>query len=252
MKKKFSKEYIDELIKRGESLGRSEYHPLADGFSYSHISGPQYDQWISEIKILNERYLKSHPLYESIKNAFKKSKAYSELMGYLRALAEDDVFWEEVSEKEKKTNMQSGRTIEQLLSEDIERCERFLNDPSDLNTGKNLYTEITSRYDSIIKGFGKGLYQYFDEANFYDPDLSKDSLIHNLKVLHGRMLSYQATNYPPKTYPIVNNHQKNALWDTLHKEGVPPIFENSGFMLFSFVVVFLPYVVGSLLPNLPV
>ena len=45
---------------------------------------------------------------------------------------------------------------------------------------------------------------------------------------------------------------KTSQWDTLHKEGVPPIFENSGFMLFSFVVVFLPYVVGSLLPNLPV
>ena len=46
--------------------------------------------------------------------------------------------------------------------------------------------------------------------------------------------------------------KKTVRWDTLHKEGVPPIFENSGFMLFSFVVVFLPYVVGSLLPNLPV
>ena len=46
--------------------------------------------------------------------------------------------------------------------------------------------------------------------------------------------------------------KKTVLWDTLHKEGVPLIFENSGFMLFSFVVVFLPYVVGSLLPNLPV
>ena len=46
--------------------------------------------------------------------------------------------------------------------------------------------------------------------------------------------------------------QKTFRWDTLHKEGVPPIFENSGFMLFSFVVAFLPYGVGSLLPNLPV
>ena len=45
---------------------------------------------------------------------------------------------------------------------------------------------------------------------------------------------------------------KTSQWDTLHKEGVPLGFDNLGFMLFSFVVVFLPYVVGSLLPNLPV
>ena len=45
---------------------------------------------------------------------------------------------------------------------------------------------------------------------------------------------------------------KNVSGDTLHKEGVPPVFENSGFMLFSFVVAFLPYGVGNLLPNLPV
>ena len=45
---------------------------------------------------------------------------------------------------------------------------------------------------------------------------------------------------------------KNVSGDTLHKEGVPPVFENSGFMLFSFVVAFLPYGVGNRLPNLPV
>ena len=43
----------------------------------------------------------------------------------------------------------------------------------------------------------------------------------------------------------------NARWDTLHKEGIPPDFDISGFMLFSSVsVAFLPYGVGSLLPYL--
>lgn len=41
------------------------------------------------------------------------------------------------------------------------------------------------------------------------------------------------------------------LWDTLHKEGILPDFDISGFMLFSSVsVAFLPYGVGSLLPYL--
>lgn len=47
--------------------------------------------------------------------------------------------------------------------------------------------------------------------------------------------------------------KKMPLWDTLHKEGVPQAFDNSGFMLFSSDSVdFQPYGVGSLLPNLPV
>ena len=44
---------------------------------------------------------------------------------------------------------------------------------------------------------------------------------------------------------------KTVRWDTLHKEGVPPDYDNSGFTLFSSVsVAFLPYGVGSLLPYL--
>lgn len=45
--------------------------------------------------------------------------------------------------------------------------------------------------------------------------------------------------------------KKMPLWDTLHKEGILPDFDISGFMLFSSVsVAFLPYGVGSLLPYL--
>lgn len=45
--------------------------------------------------------------------------------------------------------------------------------------------------------------------------------------------------------------KKTVLWDTLHKEGIPPDFDISGFMLFSSgSVAFLPYGVGSLLPYL--
>ena len=45
--------------------------------------------------------------------------------------------------------------------------------------------------------------------------------------------------------------KKTVLWDTLHKEGILPDFDISGFMLFSSVsVAFLPYGVGSLLPYL--
>lgn len=81
--------------------------------------------------------------------------------------------------------------------------------------------------------------------------LPADSLVTSAKESSSKTSSKTSKN-SSKGGSSVKNSSKTQPWDTLHKEGVPPIFENSGFMLFSFVVVFLPYVVGSLLPNLPV
>lgn len=86
------------------------------------------------------------------------------------------------------------KTIDQLLAEDITRCEEFLRHPND-KAGQQLYVEITSRYDSIISNFGNGLYQYFSEQHFYDPEVSGESLKHNIRTLQGKMISYQATRY---------------------------------------------------------
>lgn len=49
--------------------------------------------------------------------------------------------------------MRSRKTLDQLLSEDIERCEQFLSSPDDEEIGRNLYIEIMARYDIIIENF---------------------------------------------------------------------------------------------------
>lgn len=209
MENTFNKSYVERLVKHGEKIGVEEYHPSEDGFFPDYIDGPKQDIWMNEINIMNERYLKKHPVYNCIKKTFQTyKKDYSShelMMGYLKALVADDEFWEEISKQESKTTMQNRKSIEQLLREDIEQCESFLNNPNNIEEGKKLYTEITSRYDSLIKGFGDGLYQYYSETKFYDPDLSKDSLLHNLKVLHGRMITYEATNYSVSTNTSLNN-----------------------------------------------
>lgn len=92
--------------------------------------------------------------------------------------------------------MYKGKAINLLLAEDIERCENYLSDHSDEALGQKLYIDITSRYDGIISGLGNGLYQYSPDFHFYDPEVSGESLIHNLRVLCGRMQSYLATHYP--------------------------------------------------------
>lgn len=92
---------LNKFIERGEKIREEEFHAASDGFGVSYVSGPQYNQWMSEISIFNERYLKKHPLYNSIHTSYfhkdTNSQAYDNMMGYLRALVEDEEFWNDLS-----------------------------------------------------------------------------------------------------------------------------------------------------------
>lgn len=193
---------INDFIKRGEEIGNSEYQPAQDGFPFSYVSGPLYNIWMNEIYTFSKRYLKEHPLYSSIQSAYSNNSnnpsAYDDMMGYLKTLASDQELLT-FEKSEENTVMRSRKNMEQLLSEDIERCEQFLASSDDESVGQNIYIEITGRYDNIIDGFGNGLYQYIPETHFYDPEISGESLICNLKILLGRMTAYQAINFPPNT-----------------------------------------------------
>ena len=99
-----TKKKVEEFVKRGEVIRTEEYHPPERGVSSPYISGPLYDVWMSEINIFNDRYLKGHPLHNSIHKAFfyrnRKPSSFDEMMGYLKALVSDDVFWEDWQIKE--------------------------------------------------------------------------------------------------------------------------------------------------------
>lgn len=92
--------------------------------------------------------------------------------------------------------MLKGQPLDKMMKEDLERCETFISDPSDVNSGRSLYVEITAKYDSIILDLGKGLYCYYEKQGYYDPNISSDSLIHNFTIIVGRMKTYLAINYP--------------------------------------------------------
>ena len=103
-KRNTNKERVAEFIQRGERIGKEEYHPACDGFPISYVAGPQYDQWMNEIKIFSTRYLRNHTLFEDIQkllsNHHRNTSAYEDMMAYLRAIANDVDFWQEVSLKE--------------------------------------------------------------------------------------------------------------------------------------------------------
>ena len=237
---------VDTFIKQGEIIMKEEYHHVTDpGLVIpDYISGPKSDQWFNEISIFNSRILINHPLHDQIAEVCKNHKrslsAHEDMMGYLKALASDDDFWNEANSRENTMTIHSRKTIDQLLAEDITRCEEFLRNPNDKG-GQQLYVEITSRYDSVIENFGYGLYQYFSEHHFYDPEVSGESLIHNIRTLQGKMISYQAKNYPPKenatfsilsSMNIVKNNKKVFIvhgHDNEAKQELARVLEKSDF-----------------------
>ncbi len=234
---------VKEFLCRGEEIRKKEFHPAEGGFPFSYVSGPLFNSWMSGINIFNDRHLQDHPLHKSIHTTYfhrnNNPSSYEDMMGHLQALASDEEYWG-ISNREETQMIRSRKTIDQLLAEDIERCEEFLSNPADEVSGCNLYVEITGRYDSVITGFGDGLYQYTPQYHFYDPEISGDTLIHNLKKLLGKMVSYQAVHYPPalkeevkgvkenmsnKVF-IVHGHDNEALFDmarTLEKGGFEAI-----------------------------
>ena len=237
---------VDTFIKQGEIIMKEEYHHVTDpGLVIpDYISGPKSDQWFNEISIFNSRILINHSLHDQIAEVCKNHKrslsAHEDMMGYLKALASDDDFWNEANSRENTMTIHSRKTIDQLLAEDITRCEEFLRNPNDKG-GQQLYVEITSRYDSVIENFGNGLYQYFSEQHFYDPEVSGESLIHNIRTLQGKMISYQAKNYPPKenatfsilsSMNIVKNNKKVFIvhgHDNEAKQELARVLEKSDF-----------------------
>lgn len=97
---------VVSFIKRGELIMKEEYHHVTEPgiIMPDYIDGPKSDQWFSEINIFNSRYLKDHPLYDQIASVCKKNKrlqsAHEDMMGFLKALASDDEYWEELDQKE--------------------------------------------------------------------------------------------------------------------------------------------------------
>lgn len=145
------------------------------------------------------------------------------------------------SRRHKNMGIVGRKTIEQILAEDIERCDQFLNhQPFEEKMGQQLYEELTGRYDSVIDGLGNGLYMYFAEQHFYDPEVCGESLKHNLRKILNKMLMYQATHYPPKEKShkkvtnqsisnkvfVVHGHDNEAIQEmarTLEKGGFDSI-----------------------------
>ncbi len=102
---------IEAFIERGEVIMKEEYHRVTDpGLAMpDYISGPKSDQWFSEIKIFNDRYLSKHPLHDKIDDVCSKHKRafspHEDMMGYLRALLTDDEYLQDAYDGDRTTDI---------------------------------------------------------------------------------------------------------------------------------------------------
>lgn len=68
---------IQKFLKRGEEIGVKETN---DAMGISSVSGPLFNAWIDGIKVFCERYLKKHPLYDSISSTCFHKKIYMHIL----------------------------------------------------------------------------------------------------------------------------------------------------------------------------
>lgn len=129
----------------------------------------------------NESNEKLYKYPDNFQDLYDDCKCYKEK--YLKNPSKTDTFI--------KTK---NKSITDLISEDILRCEQYFKNKENEEIGRELYLDITARYDSVIKGFGQGLYQYISEHHFYEPEIDIETLNHNLRILLQKMISHQAVN----------------------------------------------------------
>ena len=160
MTKQEQRNRIMSFIEQGNMIEKCEYR--TSGLIPS-ISGPLFETWMNEINIFNERYLKDHPLYSKIQATVHHHKtqisSHKYMMGHLNALYNDTEYFKSNQNERELIVMTEHKTLEQIVVEDIQRCEEYFKFPIKDSVGQDLYIELTSKYDGIIENLGNGLYQ---------------------------------------------------------------------------------------------
>lgn len=99
-----------------------------------------------------------------------------------------------------------------MYEEDLESLKKAISDSENRETPElaklQLYKDVTAKYHPYIPKLSDGLYAYIQKYALYD-DVSGESLLHNLKQVYNKMLSFKALGYPslketiPQGVPMV-------------------------------------------------
>lgn len=164
---------IYNLINRGNEIEEKDkqqrIHDRQNGFCYAGpISGQEYTEWMSEIKIFMERELKGHPLYKTMKEAYffrdSKDTAFDDMMGCLKTILKDNEITElpkNVFSRKELSNMEQHQFLSNLLNACNAMKEAiFENQVWNLNDGINVPEQI-DKSSAQFRKFKDDINTYF-------------------------------------------------------------------------------------------
>ena len=155
---------VKYFISRGENIKRKcelqNDMAAVQGMVLSGVSGNEYNAWLGEINIFNERYLKDHPLYSFIKNTYffnrTKDSTFEDMMGHLTALVADKEYWGESDRLSMPANIHNVVITPDLIIEiekDIEKCENLATKIG----SKELMQSLLAKYSMLIPDIEKNI-----------------------------------------------------------------------------------------------
>lgn len=90
----------------------------------------------------------------------------------------------------------SKSSFNTMVDEDIRRCSEFLSCNFTEIEGKDFHIELASKYQDHILNFGKSLYGYFYDGDFFNYEyIGLDSLKHNIKSIMFKLIAFQKNGY---------------------------------------------------------
>ena len=105
-----AREYLKELIDRGESLGKPQYDKMAIHSALSlmnaYPSETMVRDWMRDVQDFSHKYLKIHPIYQLLVSTFNTmgSNRVTSILFYLEKVYCDYDFWDSI---EKQNNLVS-------------------------------------------------------------------------------------------------------------------------------------------------
>ena len=111
--------------------------------------------------------------------------------------------------------------FKEMMNRDIETLKKIVEDTCEIEEKEkeNLYFSLTAKYHPYVPKLGKGLYNYFDEPEYYG-EVTGEELEYNLYQIYNKLLTFQALNYPglgasvacsPNTVVNITNTNSNTV-----------------------------------------
>ncbi|MEI3185062.1 MAG: toll/interleukin-1 receptor domain-containing protein [Lachnospiraceae bacterium] len=162
---------VQRFIDRGMEIREKEYHTCSasSGIIFpDYISGSLYNQWMNDIKLFTERYLRDYPLYEQIINCYERRKSnsldkYNTMMSLLGSILEDNELYSINNSDLQKKEYKKKHLFISHSSLDIEYVEPFVRFLSDIG-----FVGTDYLFCSSISGYnipmGKKIYDYLKQT----------------------------------------------------------------------------------------